>query len=102
MDLKALLAAKSDQLLAQLSSQLPEADLYADIVLAASEFFDYSRGGVDDFCIQRAVSYPSVIIFGGVNRLQWSVKRGFRFSRSHCTKRFIERFVDIMGSAKEF
>ena len=49
----------------------------------------------EDFGIQHE-SYP-VIIFGGTNRVVWSVRFGFRIDESYCTSRFIEHFKEQMN-----
>ena len=72
------------------------------VVQQAAEFFDSSRGGIEDFCIQHHAIYDGVVVFGGTNRLQWSAKYGFRYSLTHCTERFIARFREIMGCDRTF
>jgi hypothetical protein len=48
----------------------------------------------DDFCIQFVD--VDCIIFGSVNRVKWTPKRGFSIDRSYCTKKFIEHYERIM------
>ena len=55
------------------------------IVVYAKEYF---ADCLQDFCIQH-VSYEC-IIFGGTNRLKWSVRKGFTVLEKYCTPSFIE------------
>lgn len=68
---------------------------------AAGEFFR-AAGLTEDFCVQSGDLLDGVVVFGGTNRLQWSLRRGFRYSPSHCTEEFIERFRAIMGCDRTF
>lgn len=58
--------------------------LFAFVVDSASRYFEQCP---EDFCLQ---SYSEdVIVFGGTNRVVWSIRRGFRVDRSYCTERFL-------------
>lgn len=71
-------------------------DVIYAIIDTAAMFFTYSEGAIDDFCIQ-SIS-DTCVTFGGVNRLTWSPKHGFGYSKAHCTPRFVENFEKIMAS----
>lgn len=45
----------------------------------------------DDFCVQH-YGDSDTIVFGGTNRIVWSVRHGFRAEPSYCTERFLEAF----------
>ena len=66
------------------------------IVSEASRFFDYSVFAAEDFGVQSGDLYGGVVVFGGTNRLQWSVVYGFRYIASHCSSEFIERSRQIL------
>jgi hypothetical protein len=52
----------------------------------------------DDFCIQDDAG--EVVIFGGTNRLIWSVFKGFSIDEGSCTKKFIDTAKDVLGLPK--
>lgn len=56
------------------------------VVDEAFELFE-DLGFVDDFCVQSVGM--SDVVFGGTNRVIWSVRTGFRMDRSYCTSKFI-------------
>ena len=57
------------------------------IIEDAYEYWERANN-VDDFCIQSLGL--GVIVFGGFNRVQWSVKNGFRIDKNYCTSNFLE------------
>ena len=62
----------------------------ADVVLdGAYEIFSL-LGVADDFCIQTIGA--SKIVFGGTNRVCWSVRNGFSPDKSYCTKGFLTKW----------
>ena len=71
-------------------------DVVYAIVDAAAMFFTYSEWAIGDFCVQSVSS--SVIVFGGLNRLTWSVKHGFQIDRSFCSTEFSGNYVKVMAS----
>ena len=83
---------------------LDELTCYAEAVVeAAAEFFSDRPGAVEDFCVQSGHLFDDdVVVFGGTNRLQWSLNHGFRYSPSHCIEPFIARFREIMGGDRTF
>jgi hypothetical protein len=71
---------------------------YAEAVAAmAAEFFDYSRSAIEDFCYQAGSLENGVVIFGGTNRLIWSLKHGFRLDESYCTQQFKDHFAYLIS-----
>ncbi len=46
-------------------------------------------GAASDFCIQHI---GAAVIFGGTNRLIFSLKVGFYLDKSYCTERFIKEY----------
>lgn len=60
------------------------------IISRAAEFFAHCP---DDFCVQHADWAEGHAVFGGTNRLLWSVRHGFRPDPSYCTEKFKEQFV---------
>lgn len=48
----------------------------------------------EDYCIQH--STDEVIIFGGTNRLIWSVFTGWRIDEPYCTKKFIKAAKKVL------
>ena len=65
------------------------------VVELAAEIWDDGPGLREDFCLQHE-SFPT-LVFGGVNRVVWTPRHGFRISESHCTERFKKRFAEWMG-----
>lgn len=62
----------------------------ADLVMYEAKEIWIAAECPDDFCVQH---YGwTAIVFGGTNRVQWSVRNGFRVDRSYCTARFLEAF----------
>ena len=49
----------------------------------------------DDFCVQDRCE--DRVVFGGTNRVTWSIRRGFRIDRPYCTEKFIRHYEKIMG-----
>lgn len=47
-------------------------------------------GAEEDFCVQATGSES--VVFGGTNRLMWSVRRGFYPDRPYCTPTFLKRW----------
>ncbi len=60
------------------------------VIQRAAEFFAYCP---DDFCFATGEWYDGHVVFGGTNRLHWSVASGFWPSREHCTPRFLAQFA---------
>lgn len=65
-------------------------EFFFDLVLEAAKFFEDCP---EDFCLQNAQGGD--LVFGGTNRLLWSINRGFRPDRSYCTERFLKR-ADVL------
>lgn len=63
-----------------------------DIVDTAEEIFRRC-GSPDDFCFQ-SESMGS-LVFGGLNRLLWNARNGWRISNSHCSPTFISVWSHI-------
>jgi hypothetical protein len=59
------------------------------VIQRAAEFFAYCP---DDFCFATGEWYDGHVVFGGTNRLHWSVQNGFWPSKEHCTPRFLKQF----------
>lgn len=59
------------------------------VVDQAQSIFEYAEA-MEDFCVQH-ISL-TLVIFGGVNRLLWSVKYGWVLDKSYCSPKFISRF----------
>lgn len=97
------LAEQKNKALRSLDAEHGEVGSYADVIVeAASEFFDYSEFAANDFGVQAGHLEEGVVVFGGTNRLQWSLKFGFRYSPSHCSEKFIARFREVMGCDRTF
>ena len=78
-----------DDVLAYLCSDDRPELFMVEVVDAAAEYFKYT---VRDFCVQ---AVGGAIVFGGVNRLVWSPRFGFRCERSHCSPAFIARYEQL-------
>jgi len=61
------------------------------LMLYAKEFFEECP---DDFGVQLIETDRAV--FGGTNRITWSMRHGFRCDESYCTERFITHFNKLM------
>lgn len=59
------------------------------VVTRAAEFFKFCP---NDFCVQHANWAEGHAVFGGSNRLLWSVSAGFRPDPTYCSARFKEQF----------
>ena len=59
------------------------------IIRQASYFFAHCP---EDFCVQSADWYEGHAVFGGTNRLLWSVRYGFRPDPPYCTPKFLQQF----------
>ena len=58
----------------------------SSIVYNAMQY--WVRGGdINDFCIQHV--FEGGIIFGGTNRVKWTIEDGFTIDESYCTSKFI-------------
>jgi len=63
--------------------------LIEDIVYEA--FLYWERANREsDFCLQLFDPGMGVIVFGSTNRVQWSVRHGFRILEGYCTAHFLE------------
>ena len=60
------------------------------IISRAAEFFAHCP---EDFCVQHASWFEGHAVFGGTNRLLWSMAHGFRPDPSYCSPRFLEQFT---------
>lgn len=58
--------------------------LLYELVSAAASYFEECPS---DFCLQHADE--RVAIFGGTNRLKWTLMEGFRPDRTYCTQAFL-------------
>ncbi len=74
------------------------ADIGLIVAEEAMEIFE-NCGAASDFCIQ-AVGAISVV-FGGTNRLLWTVKGGFRPDEPYCTPRFLAAYRKAYGTPEE-
>lgn len=54
----------------------------------AIAFWDRANNVGSDFCVQH-IGLGS-IVFGGLNRVIWSVKSGFRVDSPYCSPQFLE------------
>ena len=70
-------------------------------VCAVAETIFRDCGAESDYCIQDNSRYGQVV-FGGVNRVIWTVSGGFSISLSHCTDEFIEKFPEARKEAEEY
>lgn len=59
------------------------------IVGQAAKYFAHCP---DDFCIQHASWYEGHAVFGGTNRLLWSMHHGFRPDPTYCSPKFKAQF----------
>ena len=66
------------------------------LVEEAAEFFSLSMGVAEDFCVQTGNLDMGVVVFGGMNRLKWSLKYGFLCLEGHCSPAFIARYKLLM------
>jgi len=74
-----------------------DAEFFAIILVeTAAEFFALSPSMADDFGLQSGDLYGGVVVFGGTNRLKWSLKHGFVADVSYCTERFLSRYKLLM------
>lgn len=86
------IVARSDLVTAHLQRVLPVPGIMFDyLVTYAGQFFVECP---DDFCVQHAE--PDVIVFGGTNRLIWSMRRGFRCDPTYCTQRFLDHAAPLL------
>jgi hypothetical protein len=65
------------------------------MVIEEAEQIFTECGSPDDFCIQCSVGYS--VVFGGLNRLLWTSKGGFKPDRCYCSKRFLENWDEKFG-----
>jgi hypothetical protein len=55
----------------------------------------YWENNIDDFCIQCVGG--SVVVFGGLNRVKWTLKHGFSIERGYCSQTFREHWDKLAG-----
>jgi len=61
-----------------------------DLLRAAEAIFS-SLGAASDFAVQvEGEVWDSPWVFGGVNRVQWTLERGFQPDPEYCSTRFLE------------
>lgn len=48
----------------------------------------------EDFCIQY-MGFTS-IVFGGVNRVVWSIKNGLQIDKPYCSEKFIKHWEKVI------
>jgi len=65
-------------------------EILFDIAAEAYEIWE-AAGCTYDFCVQLVAG--DCIVFGAVNRVVWTVKRGFRIDKSYCTERFQQAYA---------
>ena len=65
------------------------------VIERALEIFERC-GAASDFCVQSASDTGAV--FGGTNRLLWSLDSGFRPDPTYCTARFREAYAANFGA----
>lgn len=65
-------------------------------MLVAEQAYDIFKqcGAMEDFCIQ---SVGSAAVFGGTNRLVWSLAHGFVAERTYCTESFLDAVKSVDG-----
>ena len=88
-DLHGRLTAVVKRTIDDTKEDAPPAMVYG-IIRAAAAFFAHCP---EDFCIQSADWYEGHAVFGGTNRLLWSVEYGFRPDPSYCSPKFKEQFT---------
>lgn len=81
-----LLEAAGEEVRKELTSRLQKYSLIHHIDYQASRFFENCPY---DYCVQSIGAMGDIIVFGGHNRVQWSVERGFQLWLSSCTPDFI-------------
>lgn len=62
------------------------------VVWQAARFFEECP---EDFGIQHAF-LPEGVVFGGTNRIVWTVRHGFRCEERYCSERFVQHFNEMM------
>lgn len=72
-------------------SDQDRAGLIYGVINRAAKFFQYCP---EDFCIQHACWFEGHAVFGGTNRLLWSVERGLYPDQDYCTPKFLEQFAE--------
>jgi hypothetical protein len=72
-------------------------ELAGHVLLEAQAIWE-AAGCPSDFCVQ----YDSgdVFVFGSTNRVQWSVRFGFRADSSCCNQGFLETFTRLFGDRR--
>jgi hypothetical protein len=80
----------SADVLKELLNEYPDApaDVFEYVVWKAASYFAECP---EDFGIQHKF-LPEGIVFGGTNRIIWTVRSGFYCDESYCTEDFIKRF----------
>ena len=68
-------------------------DFMSSVVIAASEYWERANC-LGDFCIQHVGAGES-IVFGGSNRVVWTIRSGFIIDRSYCSSSFLTANFDI-------
>jgi hypothetical protein len=79
-----------DKAIAQLDPKM--AMFMTNIVAAAADFWERADN-LDDFCIQ-STDFCEQIVFGGTNRMVWSIRRGFFIDESYCSDKFLRANKD--------
>lgn len=69
-------------------------DLAISVMIEAKAIWE-AAGCLSDFCVQ--YESEDVFVFGSTNRVQWSVRSGFRADASLCNKGFLETFTGLFG-----
>ena len=71
-------------------SETDHSGMIYGIISRAAQFFAHCP---DDFCVQHAVWHEGHAVFGGTNRLLWSMANGFRPDPPYCSPRFLAQFA---------
>jgi len=78
----------------KIALEIKHSDFIDFIVIEAQDIWS-KYGSDDDFCLQSVGD--EVIIFGAMNRVKYTIKKGFECIESNCTKKFIETFNEIFN-----
>lgn len=62
-------------------------NLMYDLIVQARQIF-FEADSLEDFCIQSITSSHG-FVFGGLNRLLWSIDHGFRPDKGYCSRQFL-------------
>lgn len=63
------------------------------VVYKALDIFEACEA-TSDFCMQSCEEANEIVVFGGFNRVLWSLRKGFWASEWHCTEKFLRLFKE--------